>query len=129
MKKTFQRRVRPNTQQGGLQDKQSAEAFMAPPPSQPEGVGMPTMTLDQPPATELPGTKEIVHEDPDEGEVGIGTARAIADATSSSSSMVSNSSLTLSNGFNVLNLEHTRSDTVDPSSFIALGADPIGGDD
>ncbi|CAO2822493.1 unnamed protein product [Amaranthus hypochondriacus] len=90
---------------------------------------MPTKTHDQPPAPKLLGTKEIEHEDPNEGDVGVGMARAIVDIPGSSSSVVRNSSLTLNNGFNVLKLEHTRSDTVDPSSTIALGADPIGGDD
>ncbi|CAO2830925.1 unnamed protein product [Amaranthus hypochondriacus] len=68
---------------------------------------------------------------PTEGEDGVGKASALIDVATSNivpNSVIHNPSLTLSNGFNVLNLEHALSEMVDPSN-IALGADPIGDDD
>ena len=47
----------------------------------------------------------------------------------SSADLVRLPPLLLSNGFNVLNMEHDASEAVDLSNVIALGADPIEGDD
>ena len=46
-----------------------------------------------------------------------------------SASLVRQPPLLLSNGFNVLNMKYDISETVEPLNVIALGVDPIGGDD
>ncbi|CAO2827371.1 unnamed protein product [Amaranthus hypochondriacus] len=131
MKKAFQCRVRPNNQQGSHTDQQSNPPTEPSSTKLPEGEGGPSKTPDQPPDSVLPGSEGIIFGVPAEGEDGVGKASALIDVATSnmvSNSVIHNSSLTLSNGFNVLNLEHALSEMVDPWN-IALGADPIGVDD
>ncbi|CAO2822818.1 unnamed protein product [Amaranthus hypochondriacus] len=131
-KKAFQRRVRPMNNQGGHMKEQSNKPIDPTSTRLPGDEEVPSKIPDQPPDSVTPTSEGILHAAPAEGDVGVGMASALVDVATSrmvSPSVVRNSSLALNNGFNVLNLEHAHSDTVDPSIIIALGADPIGDDD
>ncbi|CAO2834937.1 unnamed protein product [Amaranthus hypochondriacus] len=100
-------------------------------PTEPEDAGMPNQVLLPPSNTVLPKPETVAPVVLAEGEVEAGLATAlveVAASTVASTSVMRNSSVTLSNDFNVLSLENAPIDIVDPS-FIALGADPIGDND